>query len=296
MKIAAGIIVFNSDFVLKQVLESIYPYMNQILVSEGCVKYWADKGFTTSTDKTNDILKNFPDPDKKITVVHGIYKEKTEQANAYMEYVDPATSYVWNIDADEVFKSQDIEKVIELLKNGDYTSAGFQSCTFYGGFDRKLTGFEEDCEFVRIQRYHPGAEWENHRPPTISLPNGYTRKHLSFKTLAEKGIYMYHYSYVFPRQVRQKIAYYEAAVIAEGKCIPKYYENVYLAWVNGNDKERQEIEEEYLGVHEFLPVLARGECFTEPFIGEHPPIIKRDMKKLNKEIINQLREKHGQRI
>lgn len=283
MKIAAGIIIFNSDFVLKQVLDSIYPYMNQILISEGCVTFWQKQGYTHSVDKTLEIIKNYPDPDKKITLVQGVYNEKTEQANAYMKHVAPDTDYVWNIDADEVFKPKDIETVINLLKTEQYTSVGFQSYSFYGGFERYLTGFEQDHEFLRIQKYHPGAMWENHRPPTIKLPEGIPKKHLSFRTLAQMGVFMYHYSYVFPRQVFEKVFYYENAVISPGKCIQNYFQEVYLPWLRGDHETRYHIEQKHKGVHEFTPE-ARGECYTAQFTGTHPDVIVKDMEVLQQNL------------
>lgn len=287
MKIAAGIIIFNSDFVLKQVLESIYPHVSQILISEGCVGYWVQKGFTTSLDNTNKIIENFPDPDKKITIVHGTYTEKTEQANAYMKYVHPDTDYVWNLDADEVFKFKHIIKIKQLLATGKYTSIGFKSFTFYGGFDRYLSGFEREHDFVRIQKYHPGAMWSNHRPPTIDLPFGQQKVHFDGNKTAEMGILMYHYSYVFPRQVFEKIQYYESAVISKGNCIPNYFNEVYLPWVMGDHETKFRIEQQYKGVHEFMP-HARGECYTEQFVGTHPEIILRDMDELKQEFTKQI--------
>ena len=280
MKFAAGIIILNSDFLLRQLLESIYPHFDQILVSEGPVKYWQDaKGITTSTDRTNGILDAFPDPDNKITIVHGQFSEKTEQANAYMQHMKPDIDYIWNIDADEFFMQQDYKRIQQLVADGQYTSAGFKSYTFFGGLNHHLTGFEEDHEFLRIRKVYPGSRWKDHRPPTIEHAagtNALPEKHLSYNTLAEMGIRMYHYSYVFPRQVKEKVAYYEAAVIAKGKCIPDYYKNVWLSWVKNPD-QRQAIEAQYKGVHEFTPDY-RGECFTAPFTGTHPVIIQRDRK------------------
>ena len=43
---------------------------------------------------------------------------------------------------------EDIETVISLLEKEQYTSVGFKSLSFYGGFDRYLTGFEERAEFI----------------------------------------------------------------------------------------------------------------------------------------------------
>lgn len=288
MKIAVGMIVFNSDFVLKQALQAIYPHVNQILVSEGCVKYWSDKGITTSTDQTNEILKGFPDPDHKIHVVHGTYTEKDDQANAYMKYVEPDTDYVWNLDADEVFKEEDIVKLKAILAAERPTSVGFKSITFYGGFNHYLTGFEQEHEFIRIQKYSRGAVWKTHRPPTIELPAGTPRNHLSFERLAQMGIYMYHYSYVFPRQVKEKISYYEAAVIKKDGCIPNYFETVYRDWVMGDDATKQAIEKRYKGVHEFVPE-SRGECYTAKFTGLHPHVIIQDWNEIQHKYNSQIK-------
>lgn len=291
MKIAAGIIVFNSDFVLRQVLESIYPHVSQILISEGCVGYWVAKGYTTSTDRTNDIIHSFPDPEKKITIVHGTYPEKTEQANAYMQHLHPDTDFLWNVDADEVFKQHDIITIKDLLRTGRYNTVGFQSLSFYGGFGHHLTGFEENVSFIRIRKAYPGCTWDNHRPPTIKNPSGVAEPErlLSHTTLAEMGIRMYHYSYVYPRQVYEKINYYENAVINKGDCIPNYFQNVYMAWVRGNTEQKQAIEAQYKGVHEFAPHY-RGDCFTAPFTGQHPDIIQRDLPQLIAQYKRQLEE------
>lgn len=286
MKITFGMIIFNSDFVLKQNLETVYPYAHNILVAEGPVGYWQKQGHTTSTDKTNQILKDFPDPENKIKVVHGQFAEKHEQANAYVPEFDhncKEPHFIWNLDADEIFKPQDIETVIGILGTDQYTSVGFKSISFYGGFERYLTGFEEGAEFIRIQKTYPGWKWENHRPPTVKqLKPG---KHLSFKELAQMGVRMYHYSYVFPRQVKEKVQYYKAAV-SQDNCIDDYFEKIYLPWAK-NSYMRDEIEKEWNGVHEFKPSY-RGACKTDWFDGKHPKIIQRDMLELQAEYDKQL--------
>ena len=78
MKIAFGMIVFEGDYVLRECLECVYPYAEQILIAEGPVTFWQQQGKTTSEDKTNWILANFPDPDNKIKVIHGQFSEKDE--------------------------------------------------------------------------------------------------------------------------------------------------------------------------------------------------------------------------
>ena len=289
MKITFGMIVLNGDQVLEEALSSVYPYAHQILIAEGPVSYWQQQGYTTSVDGTNEILDSFPDPDNKITIVHSKYLEKDDQCNTYMNYLKPDTDYIWNLDCDEVFNPEDIETIIKLLEAEKYTSVGFKSLTFYGGFDNYLTGFEENAEFMRIRKVYPGSYWKTHRPPTIAhkIDNPWPEKHLDCNYLAENyGVRMYHYSYVFPDQVFNKIKYYEE-FLNKTHCIKDYFNQVYLPWVTGSSEQRRDIEEKYLGVHEWTP-NSRGECYTAPFTSEHPEIIKSNIQQLKDKFNKQL--------
>ena len=286
-------IVFEGDYVLESCLESVYPYASQILISEGPVKFWQDQGRTTSTDKTNEILKNFPDPDNKITVVHGQFSEKDDQCNAYMNHLNDDIDYVWNLDSDEVYKKEDIQKIIEILEEHEYSSVSVRSASFYGGFDRIMGGFEEQKNnFMRIFRVCPGATWLTHRPPTIKYPNTYTgptNKHLDSEELYfNHGIQMYHYSYTFPLQVKNKLEYYKAKVSRE-RCVDNYYENIYSPWVNGDLDKKFEVEVQNMGVHEFKKET-RMSCFTKSFVDEHPESIKNRWSELNARLQKEIKE------
>lgn len=291
MKIAFGMIVLNGNYVLKEVLESVYPYANQILIAEGPVNWWQEQGVTTSTDGTNEIIDNFPDPENKIIIIHSTYKEKDEQCQAYMQYLKDDNDYIWNIDSDEIFKKEDIEKVIELLDKEKYTTVSFKSLSFYGGFENVISGFEEDVPFIRIRKIYPGSYWATHRPPTIAHKSGtqiLSEKLLDFNTLSSiYGIRMYHYSYVFPDQVCQKIKYYKNAISKEVS-IDNYFDEVYLPWVLTKDKkERFEIEKKYNGVHEFKPGN-RTQTYTRKFDREHPDVILKSLDNLKDKFREQL--------
>lgn len=291
--ITVGMIVFNGDYVLEECLSSIYPFVQQIIVAEGPVQFWQEQGHTTSTDKTNDILHNFYDPDKKLKVLHGQYIEKTDQSNLYMKFVNPNTDYIWHIDCDEVYKENDIKTILSLLEQNQYTSIGLQFCTFYGGFDHVLGGFEENTETHRIKRIYPGSYWSTHRPPTIAhrQPNILQNKHLDYKNLFNNyGVQIYHYSYVFPKQVKEKLLYYKQK-ISKDNCINNYYQEIYEPWtkanLNNDELTKSTIEDKYNGVHEFLPSY-RGECRTKKFEETHPYWIDKNMEKLKNKLIGQL--------
>lgn len=285
MQIAFGMIVFEGDYVLKECLEQVYPFASQILIAEGPVSYWQRQGRTTSLDDTNKILDQFPDPDNKIKVVHGQFSEKDEQCRSYMDLINDDTDYIWNLDSDEVYKTGDLDKMVGLLESEQPTSVGIRSCSFYGGLDHYLTGFELNRDnFLRVFKYTKGSTWLTHRPPTIKYPVNITKKHIDSNTLYEKlGVQMYHYSYVFPDQVRLKIEYYKDSVSMQN-CIDNYFDEVYLPWMRG-DKRR--VEERFKGVHEFVPRI-RGECFTRRFSGRHPQSIENNINAIRNKIKTQL--------
>lgn len=291
MKIAFGIIVFNGNYVLTEALKTIYPFASQILIAEGPVTYWQQQGYTTSIDGTNELIDNFPDPDNKIKIIHSQYKEKDEQCQAYMQFLNDDIDYVWHLDSDEIFKPKDIELIIKIIEAGKFTSVGFKSISFYGGFDRYITGFEERAEFKRIFKVYPGSYWKKHRPPFMGhkASNILPEKHLNFNVLANiYNIRMYHYSYVFPLQVYQKVKYYKEEISKEN-CIDNYFDNIYLPWVLGDDLKKQEIEDKYMGVHEFIPEK-RGNAFSARFTSTHPKIILDNIEKLKQTFDKQLEE------
>ena len=285
-------IVFEGDYVLKQCLDQVYPYASQILIAEGPVKYWQNQGRTTSLDNTNLILDSYPDPENKIKIVHGQFEEKDDQCRAYMRYINDDTDYIWNLDSDEIYTSEDIEKIIKILKDNNPTSIGVRSCSFYGGFDHYLSGFELNKDnFLRIFKYVKGSTWLTHRPPTIQYPPEYKfeRKHINSETLFNYyGVQMYHYSYVFPDQVYKKVSYYKDSV-SKDNCIDNYFNEIYLPWVKGSDTEREIIESKHIGVHEFKPHV-RGECFPVKFKLNHPESIIKDMDILKQNFSNQLKK------
>ena len=47
-------IVFEGDYVLRECLQQVYPHASQILIAEGPVKYWQEKGRTTSLDRSRE--------------------------------------------------------------------------------------------------------------------------------------------------------------------------------------------------------------------------------------------------
>lgn len=288
MKLTFGIIVLNGDFLLKPLLESIYSYAHAICIAEGSVEWFYENGVYGSTDNTLKIIREFPDPQNKITLVSSTYREKDEQCRAWFAHVPEDTDYIICNDADEIHSPENLELLIKYLEMEQPTSVGFKSDSFYGGFDRIIGGFEREHSFKRVLKYEKGSVYRTHRQPTLSLGGkDIDGKDISGNQLYEAtGITMWHGSYVSPFGVFDKIKYYEAAVISEGNCIPDYFYEVFLPWVTFPER-RIEIEDKWNGVQEFMP-HARGECKTIPYEGKHPAIIKRDLLMLRARVLQEV--------
>lgn len=288
LKITFGIIVYNGDFFLKQLLESIYPFAHAICIAEGTVSYYKKRGIITSNDNTNEILRSFPDPLNKIKVVHGTWSEKDDQCRAMFSLVPTDTDYLYCNDADELMTNENYENIIRFIEKENPTSLGFKSNSFYGGFHRIIGGFERNHSFKRVLKYVSGCSYLRHRQPTLDV-NGVEicGKDITGEQLFNQtGVEMWHGSYVSAKGVHDKIEYYESAVIQQGNCIPNYFKNVWLRWVQCPE-DRFAIEQQYKGVHEFKPEY-RGDAFTEAFNGKHPEIILRDFKQLESEFYCQV--------
>lgn len=274
-KVTFQMLVFQQDYVLEQALAALRPY-GRVIVTEGPVEYWWRQGDLISTDRTLSILRRSVPKD---CVVRGQWAEKDAMMRAAQHLIPPDTTHVWMVDADEVWEPRAIERVLAQLDHWD--SVGFKPHTFFGGFERVLTGFEMQAEWIRIQRWHPGAEWHSHRPPTVLAPDGvpYRRKHHW-----ESAERFCHYSYVFPEQVRRKVAYYESWGAG---VIEHWFQRVYLPWVMGDDGAKRRVEREFHGVHEWLPAR-RGDCYTEPFRGQHPASVLAVLPELRARLAREL--------
>jgi hypothetical protein len=274
-------IVFQSNFVLSECLRSIIPF-GKVVVAEGPVKYWQDRGYATSTDGTNDVLHSLL-PNENI--VHGVWPEKDEMMNAIVHLIPEDTTHVFMCDSDEVWPRENLQRILGMMD--DYDSMSFKPYSFFGGFSRYMTGFEENYEWHRVQRWTPGSKWATHRPPTILAPDGRPwreHRHLNHEATDRMSLRFAHYSYVFPRQILEKHEYYDSTL--PGTMIPDYFKKVYLPWVLG---DREKVEKEYRGVHNFLPER-RGDCFTERFTGKHPYWIQSSMNDLVDKFYEQLHE------
>jgi len=247
IKITFGMIVLNGQPFIKYNLRGLYPFAHQIIVVEGASP--AASSFSTesghSTDGTLEALYEFKkeeDPEDKVTIVtaedegysDGFWPgEKDEQSRTYAKRA--TGNYLWQVDADEFYHSDDIAKMILILESRpEITAVTFPMITFWGSPYVITDGWylrRGASSYHRLFRWGEGYEYHTHRPPTVlDSQKKDTRSAVWVKSseLKKKGIFLYHYSLLFPRHVYEKCEYYENAEWAQRLGSLKWYENDFV--------------------------------------------------------------------
>ena len=227
-QITFGMIVLNGEPFIRYNLRALYPFAHQIVVIEGACP--AAREIATadghSIDDTIQILRKFKDendPQHKIDIViaedeghpNGFWPgEKHEMSQAYAKRA--TGNYLWQIDVDEFYHPNDIERVIQILsEKPSITAISFPIHFFWGGSDYIVDGFSMrysgDGIFHRVFSWGKGYQYISHRPPTVLNENGQDLRKLEWvdpKKMRQEGIYLFHYDMLLPVQAERKSQYY----------------------------------------------------------------------------------------
>jgi hypothetical protein len=242
-RITFGLIILNGHPFVRYNLRALYPFAHQIIVVEGA----APGAAAVATDDGHSIdgsleelyrFKQEEDRDDKIEIItkDGFWAEKDEMSQAYAERT--TGDYLWQVDVDEFYQPEDMREVLTMLRDeSQITAVYFKQKSFWGGFDYVSDGWylrqrqDEGPGIVpRIFRWQQGYHYYSHRPVTVLDEKGRDVRKIhpvNGKELSEKGIFMYHYSLVFPKQVREKSIYYGTAAWAKRPHAPKWADEVY---------------------------------------------------------------------
>lgn len=226
-RITFGMIVLNGEPFTRYNLRAIYPFAHQIIVVEGACP--TAKGFATedghSSDGTMEVLRRFQledDPKQKLVIVtaedhghtNGFWSEKDEMSQAYARRA--MGDYLWQIDVDEFYHEKDMLAVIQILEGDPSIKAvTFRTLPFYGGLGYLTDGIllrKGARDFNRVFAWAPRYWYTTHRPPTVVDDKGcdlHEYRVLTAEILACRGIYLYHYCFLFPFQIRFKFGYYD---------------------------------------------------------------------------------------
>lgn len=261
-------IVLNGMPFIECALRAVYPAAHEIIVVEGAVSscLFAANPDGSSTDGTVEAIRRFPDPDAKIRLVQGKWPEKLDMHNKALEFV--TGDYVWLVDADEIYKEGDIERVRDILAaDRSISRVDFIPDNFWKGFDYLFVSerfSEEPYHYRRVFRLLPGARFTSHRPPTLCPEQG---RVLGGEETRRRNIFPYHYSYVLWSQVCQKIELYHRYGWGKHWVIDldEWFRDFFCQW---RPENREELEARF-------PVWTGDPASrTVPFTGEHPAVMQ----------------------
>lgn len=246
-KVTFGIIVLNGEPFVRYNLRALYPFAHQIIVVEGAAPGAAGIASPEghSNDGTLDTLRDFKtteDTEDKVIIVtaedeghpDGFWPgEKHEMSQTYAKRA--TGDYLWQVDVDEFYQPEDMRAVLKILQDDPgITAMSFEQTTFWGGFDYLTDGWylrRGATVYHRLFKWGKGYEYTTHRPPTVHDTEGRNLRDVRWvdgDTLAQRGIYLYHYSLVFPKQVREKCSYYQQADWAQRTAAEHWVQETFL--------------------------------------------------------------------
>ncbi|MEM8863598.1 MAG: glycosyltransferase family 2 protein, partial [Chloroflexota bacterium] len=184
VKISFGIIVLNGEPFTRYTLRALYPFAHQIIVVEGAAQGAAEIALPNghSNDDTLATVRDFQEVEdvaNKVLLVtaedeghaNGFWPgEKDEQSQAYAKRA--TGNYLWQVDVDEFYKREDMEKVIQLLEaDRTISAATFKQITFWGSLNTIVDGFylrSGASYYHRLFEWGEGYHYVTHRPPTVT--------------------------------------------------------------------------------------------------------------------------------
>jgi len=112
-RIAAAYCVYHDDIWLSTSVESIYAEVEKIFFF---VSFYPWHGEKSDNSSTLELIQSLPDPEHKINLIRGEWRDQVTQRNAAMSmFAAHAIEYMMVVDADEVYESSQLHKAIELI-------------------------------------------------------------------------------------------------------------------------------------------------------------------------------------
>ena len=265
--VVACYIVLNEEEYIQASLESIYDFVDRIVIVEGgndfAVKAgWCDSS-KRSTDYTVERIQEFPDPQGKIKLIQGSWATKVDQRNAYADLLEPG-EWMLLMDGDEVFLESGLWRLSALMHSYDIIMPGFY--LFWNNFHTLGTSVWNDFLQSKAVRWHKGFRYLNHNCPSDTSGKLIVRRDAYRKWRSSNERLYCHYSWVKPlEKLRVKAEYYRHQG-GHPAVVKDYMNKVFLAW----RQDPAGVEKMY-GTHPY----GAGETMEFPL--RHPKSISRRM-------------------
>lgn len=257
-QVVACYIVLNEEEYIQASLESIYGFVDKIIIVEGGNDYAVAAGLCgadkRSTDRTIEQIENFPDLEHKIELIQGRFSDKTEQRNEYAKRLADG-DWMLLMDGDEVFFDSGLWRLSALMHEMDVIKPSH--FVFWNDFKTIGTGLWDLYPQMKVVHWRKGYRYGDHNYVQGGAQQGH-------KTEVNERLYA-HYAWVKPiDKLRMKAAYYERQPGSAGRMRPDYIDTVFLPF-----RERPLHIVQTFGTHPF------GRGGAAMFQGEHPAPMRR---------------------
>jgi hypothetical protein len=261
-------ILYNELPFLKQKMDFLYDNFEQLIF------YDLNVGTSNphfSTDGSHEFIKNYPDPENKITLI-----EKTDLSNVINFRGDGSiekrkmfavgSSYVWDdiesfwcFDLDEFFNKSLIEKVNNIFNgNGEINSIDVDHYVFLKDNETILVDKNSDTWsfYSRIARHKPGNVY-GHCSISLQYPNTHKIEDES----------CYHFAWVGETRVKNKIDHYTKPPTGNPNNILLYEKWIKNVWDKFKDFKSEIKSNDIFGYPNMHPSVPKG---LKNYSGDYP--------------------------
>lgn len=216
-KIGVITIALNEEKFIAASLKSVikYPNIKRVAVVEGAVNLFvhgANKEGLSIDNTPTEVLGVIKQAhgEKIVYERNGWATDKSALRNRALELLGKDIDYVLVVDADEVWKPEDLDKLVAAIKQ--YPHIGvflFPHYHFWKQKDLLATGSNWNVYLFRCFKFEDKTlRWDRHEMPVVDKNGRYINKIDGFINLPE--VHVYHYGYLKDsKDVLNKLEYYK---------------------------------------------------------------------------------------
>jgi glycosyltransferase involved in cell wall biosynthesis len=215
-KIGVITIALNEEEYIGASLRSVIKQKNvaKVAVVEGCVSLNESQATTNGLSKDNTAQKvlevvGSENGNKIVYDKYGWAGSKSELRNRALQLLGREMDYIMVVDADEVWKTEDFEKLVKFIKkNKDASIVWYPAYHFWKQKDLIAVGSQWDAYLFRFFKYEDKSlYWLKHECPVVN-ENGDCVSKLG-KEAKFDSIHFYHYGAMKPEEkIKAKLEYY----------------------------------------------------------------------------------------
>ena len=215
-RIGVVTIALNEDEYIDKSLRSVmkHPAVKKVAVVEGSVRKFAHAASKSglSIDNTREKVLDVLQDDEEGKIIYDRYGwafDKSELRNRAIDLLGDAIDYVLVVDADELWKTEDLDRLIGyFMKNLDKTVFWPSFYHFWKKKSQVAVGSQWDMPLFRCFKYSDKSFRfkEHHLPPRNEKGDLATSQGEVFLD----DVFVYHYGYMkSDERVQEKIKFYE---------------------------------------------------------------------------------------